>query len=54
MTFSIKKLELQAIIDACEKRSYSDEVDILKENGDNVDWLISGLSTHSAKGISND
>lgn len=54
MTFAVKKPQLLEIIDICEKRSYAEEIDLLKQKGDNLDWLLNGLSTHSNKGISND
>lgn len=54
MSFSVTKTELLAIVDACEKRSYAEQIDLLKEQGDNVDWLVKGLATHSNKGISNE
>ena len=54
MNCSIGKQELIDIVSACQERSYAEEIEMLKEKGDNVDWLISGLASHTQKGISND
>lgn len=54
MTYSITKAELIALVSACQQRSYAEEVQLLQEKGEDVDWLMSALQTHSRDGISND
>lgn len=54
MAYSVTKNELIALVSACQERSYAEEIQLLEEKGEEVDWLISALKTHPRDGISND
>jgi hypothetical protein len=42
------------IVAACQTRSYSEEVDLLMERGEDIQWLLQALQTQEKRGISTD
>jgi hypothetical protein len=54
MDFSTTKQELTAIVTACQTRSYSEEIDLLRERGEDIQWMYQALLTSEKRGISTD
>lgn len=52
--FPHSKEDLKKIVSACQERSYAEEVDMLMEKGDSIDWLVKDLQSDPKLGISSD
>lgn len=51
MSFSIERESLSKIAGKYETRTFAEEVDLLEERGENLDWMLSALGTDKNKGI---
>lgn len=54
MEYQTSKSELIGIVKSYQERAYSEDIDLLLAKGDNTDWLVNGLESHTRNGISND
>jgi hypothetical protein len=41
-------------VNTCQERSYAEEIELLAEKGEDVDWILEGVISHQKNGISND
>lgn len=54
MDFSTTKQELIDIVTACQTRSYCEEIDLLMQRGEDIQWMQQALLTSEKRGISTD
>ena len=54
MSFSVGKEDLIRFVSACQERSYCEEIDLLQQKGDNIDWVVRGVGSDIKGGIPNE
>ena len=52
--FNIEKDYLVEVVSSCQNRTFCEEIDLLEEKGNKVNWMIPGLDSSEANGIPND
>jgi Ca2+ transporting ATPase len=54
MSFPISKEELVGLVSTCQERSYAEEIEMLEQKGNSIEWLLEGVASSTKHGISNE